>query len=176
MDTLDYTGINLNQGSKLLWTVAGEEKRSLAVALPADFSLPPPFAAPVLFAHGILLCQGPPHLLPPDVQDGVLRGLAAHFAVRPAPGIALVVVVDDVAFAAANWDAFLWTAFTRSDPATDLYGPNEEIVCKHWRCNAPLIMDSRLKSRQAPPLEPDPAVEKRIDALAARGGPLEGLV
>ncbi|EMG37567.1 hypothetical protein PCS_01706, partial [Desulfocurvibacter africanus PCS] len=29
---------------------------------------------------------------------------------------------------------------------------------------------------QAPPLEPDPQVEKRVDALGAPGGPLHGLV
>ncbi len=75
-----------------------------------------------------------------------------------------------------NWNNFLWTAFTRSDPATDLYGLNARTVCKHWACDAPLIMDARLKAYQAPPLVMDEAVEKRVDVLGAKGGPLYGLV
>lgn len=99
---------------------------------------------------------GPPHALPPR--------------------IALVVVCDDPAFTAASWDNFLWVSFTRSDPATDLYGPGGGTRCKHWGCDAPLIMDARRKTFHAPPLEEDPDVERRVDRWAARGGPLHGLV
>ena len=67
-------------------------------------------------------------------------------------------------------------AFTRSDPATDLYGCRAAIVCKHWGCEGPLIMDARQKTFHAPPLEEDPSVERRIDELAAPGQPLHGLV
>ena len=83
--------------------------------------------------------------------------------------------IDDPDFASRSWDNFLWVVFTRSDPATDIYGPNERTHCKHWGCEAPLIIDARVKSFHAPPLEEDPAIERRIDALAARGGPLHGL-
>ena len=178
MDTLDYTGISLNQGSKLLWTAAGEAKRRLATELPAGLTLPAGFSAPRLFAPGIMVCSGPPHTLPPDNEDAAMENLAQHFVGREATveGIALVVAVDDADFAAASWHNFLWVAFTRSDPATDLYGVRATTTCKHWGCEAPLIMDSRLKSYQAPPLEMDPAVEKRVDAMGAPGGALHGLV
>ncbi len=178
MDTLDYTGISLNQGSKLLWTAAGPEKRRLRRDMPAGLNLPSRFGNARFFAPGILVCQGPKHDLPRDAGDERMEKLAAHLAgqKKALEGVALLVVADDAAFAAANWDNFLWVAFTRSDPATDLYGVNGRTVCKHWSCEAPLLMDARLKAHQAPPLEPDPDVEKRVDAWGAKGGPLYGLV
>jgi 4-hydroxy-3-polyprenylbenzoate decarboxylase len=39
-----------------------------------------------------------------------------------------------------------------------------------------LIIDARLKPHHAPPLEEDPAISKRVDALAAKGGPLNGIL
>jgi 4-hydroxy-3-polyprenylbenzoate decarboxylase len=36
----------------------------------------------------------------------------------------------------------------------------------------PLMIDARLKRHHAPPLETDPEVTRRVDALAARGGPI----
>ncbi len=177
MDTLDYTGISLNQGSKLLWAAAGPEKRRLAESCPR-LGLPQAFGGLRLFAPGILLCQGPAHMLPKDEVDPAMEELAAALTgqLSQLDGVALVVVVDDAAFSAASWENFLWVAFTRSDPATDLYGAAARTTAKHWGCQAPLIMDARLKHYQAPPLEPDPDVEKRVDALAAPGGPLHGLV
>jgi 4-hydroxy-3-polyprenylbenzoate decarboxylase len=38
------------------------------------------------------------------------------------------------------------------------------------------VIDARLKPHMAPPLEEDPAVMRRVDELAARGGPLHGLI
>ena len=190
MDTLDYSGISLNQGSKLLWAAAGSPRRRLITEVPAALTLPEGFSSARLFAPGILVCRGPKHTLARDTQDPAMRALAAHLAqaLRPAgrssqadsnalpEEAALLVVADDPDFTARDWDNFLWVVFTRSDPATDLYGANEGVHCKHWGCDAPLIVDARMKSFHAPPLEDDPEVERRIDAWAARGGPLHGLV
>jgi len=190
MDTLDYSGISLNQGSKLLWAAAGEPVRRLVAEMPPDFTLPDGFGRARMFAPGILVCSGPKHTAPRDAQDESMRRLAAHLtALKPSRErdgsidpqglpheVALLVVVDDVDFTCRSWDNFLWVAFTRSDPATDLYGAREFTHCKHWGCAAPLIMDARMKSFHAPPLEDDPDVERRIDAWAAPGGPLHGLV
>jgi 4-hydroxy-3-polyprenylbenzoate decarboxylase len=178
MDTLDYTGISLNQGSKLLWAAAGSVRRTLAAEMPAGITLPAGFGGLSLFAPGVLVCNGPSHGLPADTQDQAMETLAAHLSGRAErlSGIGLLVVADDAAFTGRCWNDFLWTAFTRSDPATDLYGVNARTVCKHWACDAPLIMDARLKAYQAPPLVMDEAVEKRVDALGVKGGPLHGLV
>jgi 4-hydroxy-3-polyprenylbenzoate decarboxylase len=158
--------------------------------MPPDFTLPDAFGRARMFAPGVLVCSGPKHTAPRDAQDEGMRRLAAQLSVlRPSRErsgstgpqglpheVALLLVVDDVDFTCRSWDNFLWVAFTRSDPATDLYGAREFTHCKHWGCAAPLIMDARMKSFHAPPLEDDPDVERRIDAWAAPGGPLHGLV
>ncbi|MFM8581334.1 MAG: 3-octaprenyl-4-hydroxybenzoate carboxy-lyase, partial [Planctomycetaceae bacterium] len=75
-------------------------------------------------------------------------------------------------FTARTLNNFLWVTFTRSDPARDIDGVGASIVQKHWGCSGPLVIDARIKPHHAPPLVEDPAVTRRIDALAARGGPL----
>jgi 4-hydroxy-3-polyprenylbenzoate decarboxylase len=37
------------------------------------------------------------------------------------------------------------------------------------------LLDARIKPHHAPPLIEDPAVSRRVDHLAAKGGPLAGL-
>ena len=88
----------------------------------------------------------------------------------------LVVVVDDAAFSAATLENFLWTTFTRSNPAADVHGVDAFTHQKHWGCRGPLVIDARLKPHHAPPVEEDPAVSARVDALCTRDGPLAGLL
>lgn len=104
-----------------------------------------------------------------------MEELCRYLAAWDVSGLPLIVVVDDVDFACRNWDNFLWVTFTRSDPATDTYGVDAQMHCKHWGCRA-MVIDARLKTYHAPPLEMDPEVEKRVDALAAPGGPLYGRI
>jgi 4-hydroxy-3-polyprenylbenzoate decarboxylase len=73
----------------------------------------------------------------------------------------------------ANW---LWVTFTRSNPAVDVHGIEPSIEQKHWGCRGPLVIDARVKPHHAPPLESDPEVVRRVEALAARGGPLHGVI
>ena len=91
-------------------------------------------------------------------------------------GFPLIVVVDQADFAAKNLDNFLWTTFTRSNPASDMYGIEAFSRDKHWGCFGSLVIDARGKPYHAPPLVEDPAVTKRVDALASRGGPLHGII
>jgi 4-hydroxy-3-polyprenylbenzoate decarboxylase len=94
----------------------------------------------------------------------------------PINAFPLVVVVDDSPFVARTLNNFLWTAFTRSDPAADLYGIGAANLCKHWGCSGALVIDARRKGHHAPPLIDDPGVEKRVDALGAPGGVLHGVI
>lgn len=176
MDTLDYSGISLNQGSKAVLAAAGPRKRELGTTLPALPDLPPGFRDARLFAPGILLLSGPPHGRARDEPDPAMEELCR--CLEAAPGLAafpLLVVCDDAAFAAESWRNFLWVAFTRSDPATDSYGPGAHAHAKHWVFPVCLALDARLKTCHAPPLESDPAAERRVDRMAAPGGPLHGL-
>lgn len=177
MDTLDYSGISLNQGSKLLWASCGPARRTLATEIPSALALPGGFGDPHLAAPGILVLRGPAHDQGRDAHDPRLEALARALEGVPGlEGLPLVVCADDAAFTARNWDNLLWVAFTRSDPATDIYGAGAFTHCKHWGCTGPLVLDARLKTYHAPPLEPDPEVERRVDALGAPGGPLAGII
>ncbi|MUM76847.1 UbiD family decarboxylase [Pseudodesulfovibrio sp. F-1] len=177
MDTLDYSGISLNQGSKLVLAAAGKVKRSLAAELPADLDLPRGFRDARVFAPGIMVLKGPAHRRKRDQQDPALDALGEALSqVRGIEGFPLIVVADDAAFTARDWDNFLWVAFTRSDPATDIYGAGAFTHAKHWGAKLAVIIDARLKTYHAPPLEPDPEVERRVDALGGPGGPLHGII
>lgn len=175
IDTLDYSGISLNQGSKLVWAAAGARKRELSTAAPA-LNLPEGFGRPQLFAPGILLLQGAPHDRERDSADPRMQELAEALRGQGVQGLPLICVVDDADFTAASWNNFLWVVFTRSDPATDMYGVGGFSHLKHWGAEEAVVVDARLKTYHAPPLDPDPEVERRVDALAARGGPLEGII
>lgn len=179
-DTLDYTGGGLHEGSKLVWVAAGEKRRDLATELSAHAAdvpaLPAGFFDVRVAGPGLLVISGPAHTRTRGETDPSMEALAR--ALEQWPGreaFPLVAVVDDAAFCAAHFDNYLWVVFTRSDPATDSYGAFSRVEAKHWLCEAPLILDARLKPFHAPPLLEDPAVTRRVEALAALGGPLHGI-
>jgi 4-hydroxy-3-polyprenylbenzoate decarboxylase len=157
--------------------VAGPKQKELGNNLPADLSLPNGFKQPIVFAPGMVVMQGQPHERGRDEHDPTMEKLGVFL--EESGGLSkfpLVVVVDDSEFTAGSWENFLWVTFTRSDPATDIYGVGEFTHCKHWGCRGSLIIDARLKTYHAPPLEDDPEVEKWVDGLGAPGGPLHGII
>ncbi len=172
IDTLDYSGAGLNQGSKVVIAAAGPKLRKLPTELPANLALPRGFHAPRVVAPGILAVEGPPHAGDGSSLRRFCRTIPPHDPTREFP---LVVIVDDSDFTARSWRNFLWVTFTRSNPAVDLDGVDAFCDFKHWGCRGPLVVDARIKPHHAPPLLDDPAVEKRVDALAAPGGPLHGI-
>ena len=171
IDTLDYSGAGLNQGSKVVIAAAGPKLRELPTEHPAT-SLPDGFHAPRVVAPGILAVEGPPHAGDGSSLRRFCRTIPPHDPTREFP---LVVIVDDSDFTARSWRNFLWVTFTRSNPAVDLDGVDAFCDFKHWGCRGPLVVDARIKPHHAPPLLDDPEVEKRVDALAAPGGPLHGI-
>jgi 4-hydroxy-3-polyprenylbenzoate decarboxylase len=176
IDTLDYTGGLLNEGSKLVIAAAGPSRRRLPTELPADLVLPEGFAEPRVCLPGVLAVEGPPFLEPPVDHRAVRRfcaGIDADHPLRPFP---LIVVVDNSQFVAESLANFLWVVFTRSNPAADVEGVGAFVHQKHWGCTGPLAIDARSKPHHAPPLEDAPAVRRRVDALAAPGGPLHGIL
>jgi 4-hydroxy-3-polyprenylbenzoate decarboxylase len=177
IDTLDYSaGMGLNAGSKLVVAVAGPRRRELHTALPSGGSWPDCFSEPRVVLPGVMAVRGPRGTRPrhQGQYDPDLLRLAN--AIQMPDGFPLVVVVDDSEFVARSLANWLWVTFTRSDPASDVYGVGAFTERKHWGCRGPLVIDARLKPHHAPPLEEDPAVSKRVDALAAPGGPLQGLI
>ena len=177
MDTLDYSGISLNQGSKLVLSVAGPKLRELGDRLPTTLSLPKGFSRPTVFAPGIMILEGDPHKKGRNEHDSTMEKLPTYLeASADLSKFPLIVVVDDAEFTASSWENFLWVTFTRSDPATDIYGTGAFIHCKHWGCKGPLVIDARWKTYHAPPLEEDSEIERRVNQLGAPGGPLHGII
>ena len=113
-------------------------------------------------------------------MEDLARALAsapalADVATGAGPSLPLVIVTDDSEFAARTLDNLLWVTFTRADPAPDLTGVDAGVHDKHWGCTGAVLLDARVKPHHAPPLLDDPATVRKVDALAARGGPLAGL-
>jgi 4-hydroxy-3-polyprenylbenzoate decarboxylase len=173
IDTLDYTGSAINEGSKLVIAAAGPPIRELPTELSELGSLPDGFDQPQLCLPGVLAVRGPACTTRQTETDPAIERFCRHFpadhAVQRFP---LIVVVDDSRFAAAGLNNFLWVVFTRSNPAADVYGLGEFIEQKHWGCRGSLVIDARIKPHHAPPLIEDPQITKKVDARAARGGPL----
>jgi 4-hydroxy-3-polyprenylbenzoate decarboxylase len=179
MDTLDYSGEGLHQGSKVVMAAAGPERRSLPVAIDSRLQLPAggEFRNPRVILPGILAVEGPPFKPDETGRDSIVQRFCVSYTRTDAiNGFPLVVVVDDSEFVAQSLNNFLWTTFTRSDPASDIYGI-ESIVChKHWGCLGSLVIDARAKTHHAPPLVEDPEVTKRVNELAVKGKPLHGII
>lgn len=176
IDTLDYSGTGLNEGSKLVLAAAGPPLRKLARELPARLRLASGFRDARLALPGVVVVRGPRYVRAAAAQ-AEMRRLAAQLAGQAArlKQSPLFVVCDDCEFSARTLNNFLWTTFTRSNPSHDVYGAGEFIDHKHWGCTGPLLIDARRKPFHAPPLVEDPAVTRRVDQLAAPGGPLHGL-
>jgi 4-hydroxy-3-polyprenylbenzoate decarboxylase len=175
IDTLDYSGSALHEGSKLVLAAVGEPVRALAHELPAGFKLPAGFSAPALCMPGVLAVTAPRASNPASNAD-VDPDLARFCRELTVPeGFALIVLCDDGAFCAQSLHNFVWVTFTRSNPARDVHGPGSFTRHKHWGCTGPLVIDARSKPELPPVLESDPAVSARVEAMAVRGGPLEGL-
>ena len=177
VDTLDYSGSGFNEGSKAVIAAAGGKRRELPTEVPGELRLPQGFDRPRLVLPGVLAVQGPRCT---DFRRGADPSVEAFVGAfdpdDPLNAFPLVVVVDDSDFAAGRLDNFLWSVFTRSDPAGDLYGIGAFCRAKHWGCAGSLVIDARIKPHHAPPLVEDPAVERRVDALGAPGGPLHGII
>lgn len=198
MDTLDYSSEGINDGSKVVMVAAGERRRELLRYFPSQIHIPPPFAMPKLASPGIVVVKGAKFKSYMDAEieiNTLAMALASSSSSRnfqhqergtrvkrrgsiikdKVDGLPLFVVVDDSVEASSDFSTFLWITFSRSNPSHDIYGVGSFTSFKHWGCRGPLIIDARIKPFHAPPLIKDPEVEKKIDNLARRGGPLYGL-
>ncbi len=177
IDTLDYSGAGLNKGSKLVIAAVGGKRRELLVEWPSDWGLKEGFSEPCMVLPGIAVIKGP-NCRQSDRASAraaiklLLQRLSQN---SRSEGLPLLVVVDDSEFAARTFDNFLWITFTRSDPALDVYGVGARVVDKHWGCSGSLLIDARHKVHHAPLLIEDSESRNRIENLAVKGGPLQGL-
>jgi 4-hydroxy-3-polyprenylbenzoate decarboxylase len=175
IDTLDYSGTDINSGSKVAIAAAGDKKRDLWTELPASFTMPRTFDKFKMVMPGVLAIEAPPfgnH----EQTSHEIEILDIALANTNLDGLPLFILCDDAGFVAENINNFVWVSFTRSNPSHDIYGIKSFTEHKHWGCKGPLIIDARLKKHHAPELIKDPEVEKRVDQLGAKGGPLHGII
>jgi 4-hydroxy-3-polyprenylbenzoate decarboxylase len=139
------------------------------------WALPEGFSDPRIVLPGIIAIRGPRAMDHREETDPVILQFCSSYDANFSATFPLLVIVDDAEFTARTLSNFLWVVFTRSDPANDVHGIGAFVHRKHWGCRGSLVIDARLKPHMPPPLESDPAISKRVDALFARGGPLHSV-
>jgi 4-hydroxy-3-polyprenylbenzoate decarboxylase len=171
VDTLDYSGTGFNRGSKVVIAAAGQPVRDLPTDIPTSLNLPNGFQNPKVVMPGVLVVESPK--CQHDDDRKLLQQFTKNFGVESSINqFPIVTLVDDSEFAARNLNNWLWSTFTRSNPAIDIDGIGSGVVDKHWGCAGSMVIDARVKPHHAPPLIEDPDVIAKVDARAARGGPL----
>ncbi len=153
MDTLDYTGPEVNRGSKGVMLGVGEPWREL----PRQWQGAPPAGArdPRVFCGGCLAIGGPTFAEDPAFAATLAR--APELADWP-----LVVLTDTPARATASATNFLWTTFTRFEPAADLHCAASEIRRNQIIRRGPVLIDARMKPWYPGEVMSDPAVADRV--------------
>ncbi|MEK5253733.1 UbiD family decarboxylase [Paenibacillus sp. FSL F4-0125] len=175
IDTLDYSGTGLNSGSKVIFAAVGEKKRELCTAVPDILEQLQGFGPAKMVMPGLVALQGSKFTTYAEAaqeMNKLSEAIQEHGALPSCP---MIIVCDDSEFLSERIENFLWATFTRSNPSHDIYGVNSSTEYKHWSCDN-VIIDARVKPHQAPPLIPDPAVQKHIERLFAPGGSLSDRV
>ena len=161
MDTLDYSGDGLNEGSKLVIASRGQPTRELGTTLP-------PWA-PVLckiIAPGILVWQAPEGFSDHARAGAMFASMTETLQQHPdRDDFPLLVAVDELP-EVVTFNDFLWTTFTRSNPSHDIYGVNASFTFKHWGCDAPMIIDARRKPHHAPELKEPVELRQKMDIMS----------
>ena len=148
MDTLDYAGPKVNEGSKGVLLGVGDPIRTLPSVF--EGSIPPEVRTVKVACRGALAVEGPSASEDPNFASRVARLPA--FANWP-----LIVVCDSAARATKSMASFLWTAFTRFEPAADLYGREVVLSRLHPSWTPPIVLDARMKPHYPAELFCDPA-------------------
>jgi UbiD family decarboxylase len=135
MDTLDYTSGKVNEGSKAILMGLGELVRDL----PREFhgELPNGISRVEVFCGGCLVIEGARYSSEPQQAARLAREPA--FAQWP-----LVILHDDAGVARSTTD-FLWSTWTRFEPAGDIYAAETNVVRHHLAYRGPMVIDARKK-------------------------------
>ena len=164
MDTLDYSGENLNAGSKVVIAAYGDVKRSLANSVPNEIQH--------LHVNGKLILPG---IIALDAALINTKGLQEKLKGQGAnllndQGVVMFILTENPTWMAEDSNNFLWACFTRTNPSHDMEGVDSFIEQKHWGSNGPLIFDATIKKHHAPPVEKNVAIEEKVDAILAKYG------
>ena len=154
MDTLDYTGPNVNEGSKGVWLGLGDPIRTL----PRQFNaheIPAEITKVQVFCGGCLVDGTTSYQESPEVATRI----AQHPAFKDWP---LIILTDEPTRATKSAVNFLWTTFTRFEPAADIYAKSTRVVRNHLAYTAPIVIDARLKPQFPKELSCDKQIAKTV--------------
>ncbi|RUM41412.1 MAG: 4-hydroxybenzoate decarboxylase [Desulfocapsa sp.] len=155
-DTLDYTGPSVNKGSKAMMMGLGKEK---VRELPGSFSgdLPPHCKKIQAYLPGTLIIETEDYELRPELAAEI----AQNKALKEWP---CVLLVNSLEGATCSTQEFLWTFFTRFEPAADIHGAATSIKRFHVGLTPPVVFDCRMKPWYTDVLEVDEATRKLVDS------------
>lgn len=179
IDTLDYSGDGLNTGSKVVFAAYGKQLRTLCTEVPATFRENAFLKNAQLAFPGVIVAEMSAFVSYEQAQQEMeafnlwMLAQTNQQGVHEAP---MLVICDDATFTAQNIKNFVWVTFTRSNPSHDIYGIGSFTKFKHWGCKSTLTIDARIKPFHAPPLIPNPEIEKRINRFFEKGGSLYGKI
>ena len=162
-DSLDYTGPRTHHGSKGMLVGVGAPVRALPEKWDAGAALPDGIRSARAFCRGCLVAQGRPFA---DEKDQAAR-IARFDGFRDWP---LVVLVDDAAEATSSNELFLWTTFTRMEPAADIHGREQRVARFHVGLEAPVVFDCRMKPTYPAVVEVDAGTRELVDRRWAEYG------
>ena len=148
-DSLDYSGPKVNEGSKGFWLALGKDPiRRLATQMP-KLSFPSCVRNARIFVPGCLVIECNPY----SNSANLVSEIATHPSFLE---FELVLVVDNAIEATESAEKFLWTWFTRFEPANDIYAAAMESRRFHTSLKAPIFFDCRMKPWYPPTVEPAP--------------------
>ena len=138
----------------------GQEKRR---ELSRNFSgtLPKRCTHPEVYLPGTLVVQGVPYEAAPDLA----QELAGHEGVSDWP---VILLVDSAAEATCSLQEFLWTFFTRFEPAADIHAKGQPVHRFHVGLQPPVVFDCRMKPWYTAILEVDSATKAKVDEKISR--------
>jgi UbiD family decarboxylase len=155
-DTLDYTGPSVNNGSKAMMMGLGKEPIRV---LPKDFTgdLPSGCRKAKVFLPGTLVIQGDSY----EQEKTLPERVAQHPSLTDWP---VVLLVDNTDAATENMQEFLWTFFTRMEPAADIYAKASGVARFHVGLTPPIVFDCRMKPWYPHVLEVDDQTRRLVDS------------
>jgi 3-polyprenyl-4-hydroxybenzoate decarboxylase len=135
LDTLDYTGPELNKGSRGVMLGIGEKVRDLPKVYQG--TLPQAVTKAIPFCPGCLVLE-----VPEFQRFNDFSSITHHedFAKWP-----LIVLVDNASKATKDEASFLWTTFTRFEPAADIHANTSNVFRHHLCYSGPIVIDARMK-------------------------------
>lgn len=164
-DTLDYTGPSVNKGSKAMLMGLGKEKKR---ELPRQFSgtLPAGCTKPKVFLPGTLVIQGCPYSENPSLT----KQLTERTDLGQWP---MILLVDNCDEATSSMQEFLWTFFTRFEPAGDIHANSASVHRFHVGLQSPIGIDCRMKPWYTDILEVDQVTRDKVDSKFSKIIPAE---